>query len=67
MLVRRPRTPLFETVLVEDGRIRLLDRHLLRLRRSGATARQVTAVRALAETWRRTAREPTVVRFDVAA
>lgn len=67
MLRRRPREALIETVLVEDGRIRLLDRHLLRLRRSGATARQVTAVRALAETWRRTAREATVVRFEVAA
>ncbi|WP_210493866.1 aminotransferase class IV [Patulibacter sp. SYSU D01012] len=52
-------------MLVEDGRIRLLDRHLLRLRRSGATGAQVSGVRALAETWRRTAREPTVVRFEV--
>jgi branched-subunit amino acid aminotransferase/4-amino-4-deoxychorismate lyase len=64
---RRPDEPLIETVLVESGRIRLLDRHLVRLRRSGAAPKQVTAVRALAETWRRTAGRPTVVRFDVAA
>jgi branched-subunit amino acid aminotransferase/4-amino-4-deoxychorismate lyase len=63
----RPDEPLFETVLVEDGRVRLFDRHLVRLRRSGAAAKQVTAMRALAETWRRTAGRPTVVRFDVAA
>jgi branched-subunit amino acid aminotransferase/4-amino-4-deoxychorismate lyase len=64
---RRPSEPLFETVLVEAGRIRLFDRHLLRLRRSGAAPKQVTAVRALAGTWVRTAGRPTVVRFDVAA
>jgi branched-subunit amino acid aminotransferase/4-amino-4-deoxychorismate lyase len=56
---------LFETVLVEDGRIRLFDRHLLRLRRSGARPRQISAVRALADTWRRTATSPVIVRFDV--
>lgn len=67
MFRRRPDEPLIETVLVESGRIRLFDRHLVRLRRSGAAARQVTATRALAETWRRTAGRPTVVRFDVAA
>lgn len=67
MFRRRPDEPLFETVLVEDGRIRLLDRHLVRLRRSGAAPKQVTAVRALAETWRRTAGRPTLVRFDVVA
>lgn len=67
MFRRRPDEPLIETVLVESGRIRLFDRHLVRLRRSGAAAKQVTATRALAETWRRTASRPTVVRFDVAA
>ena len=67
MFRRRPDEPLIETVLVEDGRVRLLDRHLVRLRRSGAAAKQVTATRALVETWRRTAGRPTVVRFDVAA
>lgn len=66
MLRRRPHQPLFETVLVEDGRIRLFDRHLLRLRRSGASPRQISAVRALAGTWRATAGRPVVVRFDVA-
>ncbi len=64
---RRPEIPLFETVLVDDGRIRLFDRHLLRLRRSGAAPRQVSAVRSLAATWLRTAGRPTVVRFDVEA
>lgn len=67
MLRRRPREPLFETVLVEDGRIRLFDQHLLRLRRGGATGHQLTAVRTLAGTWIRTVRSPTTVRFDVAA
>lgn len=67
MFRRRPDEPLIETVLVEDGRIRLFEGHLLRLRRSGAAPKQVTAVRALAETWRRTATRPTIVRFDVAA
>lgn len=67
MFRRRPSAPLFETVLVDAGRIRLFAEHLLRLRRSGAVPRQITAVRALAETWRRTAGRPTVVRFDVAA
>lgn len=67
MFRRRPSAPLFETVLVDAGRIRLFDAHLVRLRRSGAAPRQITAVRALAETWRRTAGRPTVVRFDVAA
>ncbi|CAB4927571.1 unannotated protein [freshwater metagenome] len=67
MFRRRPDEPLIETVLIESGRVRLFDRHLLRLRRSGAAPKQVTAVRALAETWRRTAGRPTVVRFEVAA
>ncbi len=57
--------PVLETVLVESGRIRLLDRHLLRLRRAGAGAAQIEAVRALAGVWARTATAPTVVRFDV--
>ncbi|WP_304788984.1 aminotransferase class IV [Patulibacter sp.] len=67
MFRRRPEEPLIETVLIESGRVRLFDRHLVRLRRSGAAPKQVTAVRALAETWRRTAGRPTVVRFEVAA
>lgn len=65
MASRRPPEPVLETVLIEDGRIRLLHRHLLRLRRAGATTRQIEAVRLLARTWTRTATEPTVVRFDV--
>lgn len=66
MLRRRPRVPLIETVLVDDGRIRLLPYHLLRLRRAGASGAQVEAVRALAATWARTIHDPTVVRFDIA-
>jgi hypothetical protein len=54
-------------VLVEDGRIRVFHRHPLRLRRSGARPRQISAVRALAGTWPRTAGRPVLVRFDVAA
>ncbi|WP_320669694.1 aminotransferase class IV [Patulibacter defluvii] len=60
-----PTAPVFETVRVEDGRIRLWERHLLRLRRAGAGGRQLTAVRALAEVYRRGG-GPTIVRFDVA-
>lgn len=67
MLGRRPHDPLIETVLVQDGRIRLLERHLTRLKRSGASSGQVTAVRTLAQTWCATAHEPTVVRFDLVA
>src|SRR5690349_5038560 len=62
---RQPPEPVLETVLIEDGRIRLLHRHLLRLRRAGASVTQIEAVRALADTWSRTATEPTVIRFDV--
>ena len=38
--------PIFETVLVDDGRIRLRARHLERLARCGASPAQVTAVDA---------------------
>ena len=37
---------IFETVLVDDGRIRLRERHLDRLARSGASADQIAAVDA---------------------
>ncbi len=62
---RQPPEPVLETVLIEDGRIRLLHRHLLRLHRAGASASQIEAVRMLAGAWSRTATTPTVVRFDV--
>lgn len=62
---RQPPEPVLETVLIEDGRIRLLHRHLLRLHRAGAAPSQIEAVRLLAATWMRTATAPTVVRFDV--
>ncbi len=62
---RQPPEPVLETVLIENGRIRLLHRHLLRLHRAGAAPSQIEAVRVLAETWTRTATAPTVVRFDV--
>jgi branched-chain amino acid aminotransferase len=64
VLARGPAVPVFETVRVEDGRIRLWDRHLLRLRRAGASGRQLTAVRALADVYRRDPRA-TIARFDV--
>lgn len=63
--LRQPPVPVLETVLIEDGRIRLLHRHLLRLRQAGATAGQIEAVRVLARTWTRTVTAPTVVRFDI--
>ncbi|MFA4929269.1 MAG: aminotransferase class IV [Patulibacter sp.] len=62
---RLPPEPVLETVLIEDGRIRLLHSHLLRLHRAGASPSQIEAVRVLAHTWSRTTTEPTVVRFDV--
>ena len=34
--------PVFQTALVEDGRIRLQDRHLARLAASGGSPEQVT-------------------------
>jgi branched-subunit amino acid aminotransferase/4-amino-4-deoxychorismate lyase len=37
----------FETVVVEDGRVRLLDRHLERLRRAGVREDLVTSVRSV--------------------
>lgn len=58
---------LYETLLVEDGRVRLPERHLARLGRAGvrdAVLRDVAAV--LARVCREAA-VPTVVRVDVAA
>jgi branched-chain amino acid aminotransferase len=57
---------LYETVLVEDGRVRLADRHLARLARSGAGAAAVAAAAAALAEACATAAEPTVVRLDVA-
>ncbi len=58
--------PVFETVLVEAGRIRLRDRHLARLRASGADAAIVARVaQMMDELCADPAAPPTVVRIDV--
>jgi branched-chain amino acid aminotransferase len=57
--------PVFETVLVENGRVRLLDRHLARLAGTGAPAAAVDEARALIEAWVDRDGEPVVVRIDV--
>ena len=61
-----PPDPVFETVRVEAGRVRLWDRHLLRLRRAGALPAQLTAARALLAVHLGAA-TPIVARIDVDA
>jgi branched-subunit amino acid aminotransferase/4-amino-4-deoxychorismate lyase len=56
----------FETMLVEDGRVRLLERHLDRLRRAGVGEPLVDEVRAAALEAAAGAAGPVVVRIDVA-
>jgi branched-subunit amino acid aminotransferase/4-amino-4-deoxychorismate lyase len=56
----------FETMLVEEGRVRLLDRHLARLRAAGVRRAQVDEVRAAVAELAATATEPVVVRIEVA-
>jgi branched-subunit amino acid aminotransferase/4-amino-4-deoxychorismate lyase len=56
---------LYETVLVDEGRIRLLDRHLRRLARGGTPPALVDRAAELFETERDRAEVPTVVRVDV--
>jgi branched-chain amino acid aminotransferase len=57
---------LFETVLVEDGRIRLRDRHLARLAAAGTPAGQVTAAgRVMDELCAEPRPEPVVARVEV--
>ena len=56
----------FETMLVEEGRVRLLDRHLARLRAAGVRAAVVDGVRAAVTELAGSATEPVVVRIEVA-
>ena len=57
----------FETMLVEEGRVRLLDRHLARLRAAGVRVALVNEVRAAVVELAATAAEPVVVRIEVGA
>ncbi len=54
--------PIFETALVTNGRVRLLDRHLARLARCGADPTQVAAV---ADAFRHASAVDQVLRVDV--
>lgn len=56
---------IFETVLVDDGRIRLRDRHLERLARSGASPEQVAAVDACFDEALLLTDPPFLLRVDV--
>jgi branched-chain amino acid aminotransferase len=56
----------FETLLVEDGRVRLLDRHLGRLAASGVSEPVIQEVRELVARLTTAVSEPVVVRIDVA-
>jgi branched-chain amino acid aminotransferase len=58
---------LYETLLVEDGRVRLPERHLARLARAGVPDRVLQDVAAELARVCRAVGEPTVVRVDVAA
>lgn len=55
----------FETVLVDDGRIRLRERHLERLARSGASPAQIAAVDACFEDALLLTDPPFLLRVDV--
>ena len=56
----------FETVLIEDGRVRLLDRHLGRLAASDVLEPVIQEVRELVARLTAAATAPMVVRIDVA-
>ena len=56
----------FETLLIEDGRVRLVDRHLGRLAASGVSEPMIQEVRELVARLTTAASEPVVVRIDVA-
>lgn len=58
---------LYETVLIEDGRVRLPERHLARLGRAGAHPAVLQAVAEELTRACRAAEGPTVIRVDVAA
>ena len=57
--------PVFETVLVDDGRIRLRDLHLARLARAGASPAQVAAADACFAEALELTDPPFVLRVDV--
>lgn len=56
----------FETMLIDDGRVRLLDRHLGRLAASDVPRPGIQEVRELVARLTTAASEPVVVRIDVA-
>jgi branched-subunit amino acid aminotransferase/4-amino-4-deoxychorismate lyase len=56
----------FETVLIEDGRVRMLDRHFGRLAASDVPEPVIQEVRELVARLTTAAAEPVVVRIDVA-
>ncbi len=56
----------FETMLIEDGRVRLLDRHLGRLAASEVPEPVIQEVRELVARLTTASSEPVVVRIDVA-
>lgn len=58
--------PVFETALVEDGRIRLRERHLTRLGASGGSPAQVAELDRLLTEVCAQADQPFVVRIDIA-
>ncbi len=57
--------PVFETALVEDGRIRLRERHLARLAASGGSAEQVAAFDHLLDELETRAGQPFTMRIDI--
>jgi branched-subunit amino acid aminotransferase/4-amino-4-deoxychorismate lyase len=56
----------FETMLIDDGRVRLLDRHFGRLAASGVPEPLIQEVRELVARLTTAASDPVVVRVDVA-
>ncbi len=57
--------PVFETALVEDGRIRLRERHRARLAASGGSAEQVAAFGHLLDELETRAGQPFTMRIDI--
>ncbi len=57
--------PVFETALVEDGRIRLRERHLARLAASGGSAEQVAAFDRLLDELETRVGQPFTMRIDI--
>ncbi len=57
--------PVFETALVEDGRIRLRERHLARLAASGGSAEQVAAFDRLLDELETRTGQPFTMRIDI--